>query len=274
MSSGFIYIWFDKKYKRYYVGAHWGTIEDGYICSSPWMLRSYKNRPHDFKRRIILRNISSRLEMFELEKTYLNMIKESEIKPNTDKPRYYNLRIGSNEVWHKYDEHIKEVGQKISEAKKGKSNPCSSEKARAISEAKKRKFAERGGMSEEHLAALREAASKRNYKHTEEWKQNNSERLKKQWQDGTRKPFGDMSEDHKDKISKSLSGIKREDVSNYKTSHSKRYVIYFDDGRELEVHGLKKFAEDHGIPYVTLTKAFQNQTSVKKYNINKLKEAV
>ena len=59
-----------------------------------------------------------------------------------------------------------------------------------------------------------------------------------------------------------------------KTSHSKRYVIYFDDGRELKVHGLKKFAEDNGIPYVTLTKAFQNQTSVKKYNINKLKEAV
>lgn len=31
---GFVYLWFDRKHKRYYVGCHWGTTEDGYVCSS------------------------------------------------------------------------------------------------------------------------------------------------------------------------------------------------------------------------------------------------
>ena len=33
---GFVYIWYDRKHHRYYIGCHWGTIDDGYICSSNW----------------------------------------------------------------------------------------------------------------------------------------------------------------------------------------------------------------------------------------------
>lgn len=28
---GFIYLWYDRKHKRYYIGAHWGLKNDGYI---------------------------------------------------------------------------------------------------------------------------------------------------------------------------------------------------------------------------------------------------
>lgn len=40
---GFVYIWRDKKHNRYYIGCHWGTTDDGYICSSPWMKQAYKH---------------------------------------------------------------------------------------------------------------------------------------------------------------------------------------------------------------------------------------
>ena len=52
---GFVYIWRDRKHKRYYVGSHWGTETDQYICSSSWMKNAYKRRPQDFKRRVVAR---------------------------------------------------------------------------------------------------------------------------------------------------------------------------------------------------------------------------
>lgn len=176
---GFVYIWLDRKHKRYYVGCHWGTENDGYICSSPWLRQAYRIRPHDFKRRILKTSINTRKDTYIEEQRWLDMIKITEIKPINANPRYYNLNITNNEVWHKYDENIKTVGEKISAAKKGKSTgPCSPEKAKAISEAKKKKFADQGGMSDEHKASLRGIKKK---PHTDEWKQQNSERMKEQW---------------------------------------------------------------------------------------------
>ena len=103
------------------------------------------------------------------------MIKTSEIKPFNSKPRYYNLKITTNETWHKYDEHIKTVGQKISAAKKGKKTGPRPEVGPAISAAKKGK-----PLTEEHKAALRGIKKS---SHTEEWKQQNSERFKRLWSD-------------------------------------------------------------------------------------------
>ena len=91
---GFVYIWRDRKYKRYYVGSHWGYEDDGYVCSSPWMIKAYKKRPEDFKRKILSRIYSSRSDLLQSEYRYLNMIKESEIKI-----RYYNLNIKSTAHW-------------------------------------------------------------------------------------------------------------------------------------------------------------------------------
>jgi hypothetical protein len=172
---GFVYIWLDVKTKKYYVGCHWGNETDGYICSSKWMRDAYRRRPQDFRRRVIKTNLS-REQMYLEEQRYFDMIKPEEIKK-----RYYNLSLSSKDPWHKHPLKSKTIGEKISFKKKGKSTgSCSPETAEKISKANKgREF------SAEHKEKLRLA--KLGKKHTEGWKQQNSERLKNQWSDGTRK---------------------------------------------------------------------------------------
>lgn len=193
---GFVYIWRDRKHKRYYIGSHWGTIDDGYICSSSWMLKAYKLRPEDFKRRIISYVYTNRVDLLNEEKRWLDMIRDEELATkNTTtesrkKIRYYNFTKVMKNPWHSTPNGVSVIGEKISKAKKGKSVPCSPEKAKAISEAKKKKFAEKEEalgykFSSEHRAKMSENSKGR--KHTEEWKRQNSERMKQQWSDGTRK---------------------------------------------------------------------------------------
>ena len=193
---GFVYIWRDKKHNRYYIGCHWGTVDDGYICSSSWMKQAWRIRPKDFKRKILKTNLN-RIEMYNEEQRYLNMIKPDEIKK-----RYYNLNLSNTTAWHAYPDSVKTIGQKISHSKKGKNTgPRDSSIGKKISEAKKKAFAERGGMSEEHKEKLRQA--KLGKKHTEEWKQQNSQRMKAQWSNGTRKraePKQTMTREEQDKL--------------------------------------------------------------------------
>jgi hypothetical protein len=144
------------------------------------MKRSYKNRPKDFKRRIIKSNIEHRPDMYIEEQKWLNMIRQEEISPHTKTPRYYNLNTSVGNLWHQYDGAIKTIGAKISASKKGKKiGPCSPEKAKAISEAKKKGFASRGGMTEEHKRNLKEARI--GLKRSEESKQKTSNTLKDKW---------------------------------------------------------------------------------------------
>jgi hypothetical protein len=82
---GFVYLWRDKKHNRYYVGCHWGTEDDGYVCSCTWMMKAYKIRPNDFKRKILARIYTTRSELLEEEHRWLQMIKPEELKV-----RYYN----------------------------------------------------------------------------------------------------------------------------------------------------------------------------------------
>lgn len=132
---GFVYIWRDRKNNRYYIGCHWGSVDDGYICSSNWMRKAYRRRPEDFRRRILKTNIQIREDIYKEEQRFFDMMKPEEIKV-----RYYNLNLKSNPLWHAFGKRAKSIGQKISAAKKGKSTgPCSPEKAKKISEAKKAK---------------------------------------------------------------------------------------------------------------------------------------
>jgi hypothetical protein len=158
---GFVYIWFDKKRKMYYIGSHWGTEDDGYICSSNWMRNSYNRNPQNFKRRIVKRIFTNRIDLLKEEEKWLFLIKTDKMV-NSNKSlesrknvRYYNITKTIKNPWHMTEEGIKTVGEKISAAKKGKSTgPCSPEKAAKISEAKKsknRKF------TDEHKAKLRAA---------------------------------------------------------------------------------------------------------------------
>lgn len=90
---GFVYIWRDRKHKRYYIGCHWGTEDDGYICSSRWMRNSYKRRPKDFTRKIISR-VSDRVDLLDEEYKWLNKISPDELGK-----RYYNLRNAHSRHW-------------------------------------------------------------------------------------------------------------------------------------------------------------------------------
>lgn len=103
---GFVYIWYDRKHKRYYVGAHWGYEDDGYICSSNWMKSAYRKRPEDFKRRIIKKIYTNRKDTFLEEQKYLYLIKDSELRN-----RYYNLQQKAKNNWS--DDIEKDLSRKI-----------------------------------------------------------------------------------------------------------------------------------------------------------------
>jgi hypothetical protein len=100
---GFVYIWFDRKRKMYYVGCHWGTETDGYICSSNRMRKAYNRRPGDFKRRIIS-IVTSRENIFEEEYRWLSMIPDEQLGK-----QYYNIRK------HKWGQWSTEKAKTLSE---------------------------------------------------------------------------------------------------------------------------------------------------------------
>jgi hypothetical protein len=83
---GFVYIWRDRSRKMFYVGSHMGEEDDGYICSSRTMLKEYRERSQDFKRRIIyriaIRNVQA---LLEIEQRWVSMITRDELCV-----RYYN----------------------------------------------------------------------------------------------------------------------------------------------------------------------------------------
>lgn len=115
--SGFIYLWYDRKHKRFYLGKHWGSEDDGYVCSSSWMKKAYKRRPEDFgERRILERVTTSKSDLSKAEKRWGSLIKESELGK-----RYYNLKLpGADGHWSDDPNSRLTVSQKISRTKKGR----------------------------------------------------------------------------------------------------------------------------------------------------------
>jgi hypothetical protein len=107
---GFVYIWRDRKYNRYYIGSHWGTEDDGYVCSSSWMIQAYKLRPKDFKRRILTKVYTNRSKLLEKEYHWLSLISEEEIKNK----KYYNRTKHKNGYWMAED-YEKDVTKRISQ---------------------------------------------------------------------------------------------------------------------------------------------------------------
>ena len=106
---GFVYIWFDRKHKRYYIGSHWGTEDDGYVCSSSWMMQAYKLRPNDFKRRILTRIYDGKKLLLEEEYKWLSLIEDAELKS-----KYYNVTKHKNGHWMAED-YEKDVRKRISQ---------------------------------------------------------------------------------------------------------------------------------------------------------------
>lgn len=262
---GFIYLWHDIKKDMFYVGSHWGHENDGYICSSKWMRDAFRYRPQDFRRKIVKRLYEcTRQELYVEEQRWLSMIKPHELKR-----KYYNLSLSVKDPWYQYEEKRLSIGQKISQAKKGKSTgPCSPEKAKAISEAKKAAFASGKTVI------------------TEEWRRKNSEARKgkdtwmkgKQHSEESRRKMSESrkgyvpSEESKRKNGESHRGMKRSAETKKKMSLaiSKSYIIT-RGGETFEVNGLKSYATQQNIPYTTLHKAMINRTPIPKYDIQIIK---
>lgn len=209
--EGFIYIWYDRKRTMFYIGCHWGTIDDGYICSSNRMRDAYRRRPHDFKRRIIQKGIE-RGNLLSEEYKWLSLIPDDQLGK-----RYYNhskhhfghwssnpqqvlsmreKNLGKNNP--RYGKkHTDEWKQKLSEMNSGEGNPfygkTHSEKTRQKWSEKrvgvKYKKGRRSAMfgkthSEETKRKMRDAMSGSNNpffgrKHSEETKRKISEAKKK-----------------------------------------------------------------------------------------------
>lgn len=115
MKYGFVYIWHDRKRRMYYIGSHWGTEDDGYICSSNKMRKAYRRRPSDFKRRILISKIDNRYKCFEEEYKWLQLAERK-------KHRYYNLHFVLKEHWHLNNGTRKSIGEKISQSHKKNPN--------------------------------------------------------------------------------------------------------------------------------------------------------
>lgn len=85
---GFVYLWFDTKRNMFYVGSHWGKLDDGYVCSSNRMRFVYRDRPHTFRRRILYYlRVADRSVLLQEEKRWLDMIHDQELNK-----KYYNAR--------------------------------------------------------------------------------------------------------------------------------------------------------------------------------------
>jgi hypothetical protein len=110
---GFIYLWHDRKTKRYYIGRHWGTEEDGYISSSNSMREAHRRRPDDFKRRIIKRVYTSQEDLVLEEQRWLDFIRPIECGK-----RYYNKTLKSNMPTMRGRKHTEETKLKMSETAK------------------------------------------------------------------------------------------------------------------------------------------------------------
>lgn len=124
---GFVYIWRDRKHKRYYIGCHWGREDDGYVCSSKWMKNAYKIRPEDFKRRILCR-VETRTEALQEEGKWLALIKPEELKV-----RYYNSHNHAFNHWSSNPDQLEQIRRTLSEkTKEAMARPEVREKMEAV----------------------------------------------------------------------------------------------------------------------------------------------
>jgi len=51
--NSFIYLWVDNLKNRFYIGSHYGKIDDGYLFGGIDIKYEYKLRPNDFERMIL-----------------------------------------------------------------------------------------------------------------------------------------------------------------------------------------------------------------------------
>jgi len=70
--NSFIYQWFDRGLNKFYIGSHYGEVNDGYLFGGIDIKKEYKERPNDFERKILSYHLVSEYsEIRRIEKEYL-----------------------------------------------------------------------------------------------------------------------------------------------------------------------------------------------------------
>lgn len=121
MTVHFVYIWYDRLRKMFYIGQHSGKIDDNYISSSRWLSSEVRYRPHDFRRKII-KTFETKHDAQKYEGFLLTLIEDCQFGK-----KYYNMRSGREKgitPWNKGKKDVfsKESIEKMSNSQKGKPN--------------------------------------------------------------------------------------------------------------------------------------------------------
>lgn len=70
--NSFIYQWYDKVLNKFYIGSHYGEVNDGYLFGGIDIKKEYKKRPNDFERKILSYHLVLEYsELRRIEKEYL-----------------------------------------------------------------------------------------------------------------------------------------------------------------------------------------------------------
>jgi hypothetical protein len=101
--TGYVYIWYDTKSKFFYIGGHYGKVNDAYICSNKPMKRAYYKRPTTFRFRVLEYTNGDTKDLRISEQKWLDKIKDSELMTSENVQngtcRYYNVKknaVGRN----------------------------------------------------------------------------------------------------------------------------------------------------------------------------------
>ncbi|AGR48118.1 putative homing endonuclease [Sinorhizobium phage phiM12] len=249
---GFVYIWYDRKKKLYYIGSHWGTEDDGYICSSNRMRKAYRRRPDDFKRRILSRIYTDRLSLLDEEQRWFDMVKR--------KDRYYNLNFDVKYAWWADPDQKLTVGEKISKAL---GNPETKQK---LSDAAKRQ--KRKPLSDETKAKLSKVRKGR--KSPMKGKRHSEDTKEKMSVAQTGRKFGPMSEEQKAKISDSKKGkpgtpLSQERKDQLSESKRKTYQFLSPDDVLVSIENLREFCRENDLCRAAMCKIANDNYYSKSY---------
>jgi hypothetical protein len=114
MDTHFVYMWYDKARKMFYIGSHTGSVDDNYTSSSRWLSGEIRYRPQDFRRRIV-KILATKAEAAKLEYGLICSIQDWEFGT-----RYYNLKMGKpkgSPAWNKGKPLSSETKAKMSATK-------------------------------------------------------------------------------------------------------------------------------------------------------------
>ena len=188
----------------YYIGCHWGTENDGYICSSKWMRDAYRYRPKDCKRKLIEKSLDKK-ELLDIEHKWLSLIPDDQLGK-----KYYNLTKHHNGHWYHTDN--RSVIEKIKDARS--KQVFSEETHKKRSQSLQEFYQTEKGIEVKQQRALKNTGKKR----SKETKRKISESL-------TGQTRGPLSENTKEKLRLATTFNNAMNNDDVKLKHLNREII-------------------------------------------------